>query len=489
MTAYPLDDYNDLVVDRAVLARSLRLDPDDLDDTTATEDVQAPARHVVLTPASAIAPRRVHWLWEGRIAAGTIALLAGGEGLGKSTLGYWLAARITRGELPGENLGDPRGVLVCATEDSWAHTIVPRLMAAGADLDRVYRVEVLTADAVHADLSLPRDLEDTARAARETRAALLLLDPLMSRLDASLDAHRDGEVRRALEPLARLADLENLAVVGLIHHNKSGSTDPLALVMASKAFTAVARSVHSVIRDPDDEERRLFGTPKNNLGRTDLPTLAFTITGYAVDTQDGTAWTGRLVWGGQVAGTIREAMARAAEPNQDRTAAGRAATWLREHLESCGGSAPSRDVKTAAEDAGHSGAALRRARERLALAVASTGFPAISTWSLPDDPDDSDGARNPEPTTTAVVPPSGATSPRGEDTTSSTSTTGVLQGKDDRGGATVGPSRASRASGAPTPRPRATTGDARAVCTVCATPMRVLIPGHHVHPMCEQAGA
>ena len=59
--------------------------------------------------------------------------------------------------------------------------------------------------------------------------------------------------------------------------------------MGSKAFTAVARSVHTVVPDPDDEtdQRRLFGTPKNNLGRSDLPTLAFTITGHPIDTDDG----------------------------------------------------------------------------------------------------------------------------------------------------------------------------------------------------------
>ena len=63
----------------------------------------------------------------------------------------------------------------------------------------------------------------------------------------------------ALEPLVAMADMINISVLGLIHHNKSGATDPLQVVMASKAFPAVARSVHTVIPDPDDEasNRRL----------------------------------------------------------------------------------------------------------------------------------------------------------------------------------------------------------------------------------------
>jgi hypothetical protein len=107
---------------------------------------------------------------------------------------------------------------------------------------------------------LPRDLTDVEQASRDTNAALILLDPLMSRLDERLDTYRDGDVRRALEPLAAVADRTGMAVLGIIHHNKSGSTDPLQLVMASRAFTAVARAVHAVVPDPDDDtgKRRLF---------------------------------------------------------------------------------------------------------------------------------------------------------------------------------------------------------------------------------------
>lgn len=121
----------------------------------------------------------------------------------------------------------------------------------------------------------------------------------MSRLDASLDTHRDGEVRQALEPLVATCDAAGMSVLGLIHHNKSGSTDPLQVIMASKAFPAVARSVNTVLVDPDDETggRRLFGTPKSNLGRSDLPVLSFTVGGWQYATDDGPGWTGQLALG------------------------------------------------------------------------------------------------------------------------------------------------------------------------------------------------
>lgn len=358
--------------------------PDDFVPTEVADVEPEPpkSRQLVLTPASAIVPQRVRWLWEGRIALGTLALLAGKEGLGKSTVLYSVAAQITRGTLDGEFSGTPKAVLVCATEDSWEHTVVPRLIAADADLERVYRVEVINADEIHVGLSLPRDLRDVEQAAGQVDAALLLLDPLLSRLDAKLDTHKDAEVRIALEPLVALAGRARMAVVGIMHHNKSGSTDPLQLVMGSKAFTAVARSVHTVIADPDDEadRRRLFATAKNNLGRADLPVLAFTIESYGVGTVDGTAWTGQLKWAGEIHGTLQDVMNASAD--DDRSATSEASDWLTDYLHSQGGSATSKDIKDAGAKVGHSQDALKRARKRVGATATASGFPRQTSWNL-----------------------------------------------------------------------------------------------------------
>jgi hypothetical protein len=93
-----------------------------------------------LTWANSITVSPVHWLLKDRLALGSFALLAGREGLGKTTVAYTWVADITRGVLDGVCHGQPRSVFIAATEDSWSHTIVPRLMAAGADLGRVARV-------------------------------------------------------------------------------------------------------------------------------------------------------------------------------------------------------------------------------------------------------------------------------------------------------------------------------------------------------------
>ena len=95
-----------------------------------------------------------------------------------------------------------------------------------------------------------------------------------------------------------LADRTNATVGGIIHVNKSSSNDALTTLMGSRAFAAVARCVLFVMTDPDDEHVRLVGQAKNNLGRSDLPTLRFTIAGANVaDTVEGPIWTGRTELG------------------------------------------------------------------------------------------------------------------------------------------------------------------------------------------------
>src|SRR5664280_2838144 len=123
-------------------------------------------REIRLTPASTIQMKSVHWLWKSRIPLGELTLLAGREGIGKSTIAFQIAAWLTRGELDGWFYGSPKNVIIAATEDSWEHTIVPRLTGAGADLDKVFRVDVIVDESRHGTLTLPRDVDELRKLAR-----------------------------------------------------------------------------------------------------------------------------------------------------------------------------------------------------------------------------------------------------------------------------------------------------------------------------------
>lgn len=234
---------------------------------TATDE---PVRKVVHRAASTIPLRIPRWLWKYRIPVGAITLLAGREGIGKSTLALDLAAKITRGELEGIYEGQPRGVGIVASEDAWEAVILPRLLAAGAVLDRVHQIEASIGGEL-ISISTPRDLPGLGAACEKLDIALVIIDPVMAVIAGSLDTHKDADVRSALIPLSRhLAD-SSVAVLALIHVNKSNGTDPLNTVMASRAFTAVARSVLYAIEDGEtgrggEATTYLLGHAKSNLG-------------------------------------------------------------------------------------------------------------------------------------------------------------------------------------------------------------------------------
>lgn len=344
-------------------------------------------RTVQLEQASNIEIRPVHWLWDNRIALGILVLLGGREGIGKSTFAYWLAAMITRGQLPGKFFGQPKAVIIAATEDSWEHTIVPRLIGAGADLEKVYRIDVVTPEGVETAINLPYDLAQLEQSVSLVGAALILLDPLMSRLDASLDTHKDSEVRQALEPLVSVGNRSGAAVLGIIHVNKSKAGDPLSSLMGSRAFAAVARAVLFVMKDPDDERIRLLGQPKNNLGSIELPTMSFTIEGkHVADTPEGAVGTGVIVWGEDRQESILDSFDASSEAPDVRSATLEAADWLREHLMTQGLTDDSASVKAAGQKAGHSASTLKRAIEKIGGTITMSGYPRRSFWTITEPP-------------------------------------------------------------------------------------------------------
>jgi hypothetical protein len=340
----------------------------------------APVRTLELTTLSTIKPLRVHWLWDQRIPSGMLALLAGREGLGKSTIAYERAARVTRGQLDGELRDTPRNVIVTASEDSFEHTIVPRLIAAGADLDRVFRATVKVQELGSMEISLPDDIPGLEAAIREREVALVVLDPIISRLGRKLDTHKDADVRLALEPIVALADRTKATFLGVIHVNKTSTADPLNSVMGSRAFSATARAVLFVVRDGDT---RLLCFPKSNLG-PEQKSEGFRIQGKTVATDETgkPITTAEVVWTGTSDRTAREVLEELVSGNK-RTMRDRAEAWLLERLKN--GAAPSADVKGEAKLAGIPERTLKRAAKDLGVVSASSGFPARTTWALPKE--------------------------------------------------------------------------------------------------------
>ena len=330
---------------------------------------------------STIKPRPVRWTWTNRIPAGELTLTPGHGGIGKSTFHDWLIAHLTRGTLPGVHFAQPKPCIIAAAEDSWARTIVPRLIAAGADTQLVYRVDVVTETDDGVSISLPRDVDGLIEEIDHAGAALLSVDPVMSMISSALNTHKDADVRQALTPLARLADTTGCAVLGNAHFNKSAGSDPLALVMGSAAFGNVARAALGFARDKEAGDGScVISQVKNNLGRLDLPSLRYRIDEALVDTDEGPAEVGKLVMLGESDRSVADIL-RDRAGVEERSERDNAKDFLREALSS--GPMPSKEIKSATKEADLKWATVRRAADDLGVRKIHPDIRGPWFWSCP----------------------------------------------------------------------------------------------------------
>lgn len=280
--------------------------------------------------------RRSKWLWSGRIPLGELTLVAGREGIGKSTFLAWLTARITRGELEGELYGERRPIMYAASEDDWYSTIKPRMQAAGVDQSETYKVlmtDVETKQGVR--LRLPKHVDQVFVEAERIGCPAIMLDPLISFLPESVDPWKAAEVRPRLEEIREAGAAHGVSVIVLMHFNKSSGTDILTRISGSRAFAEVARAAIGLARLPveDGEEHAgpfVLSQAKNNLGRMDLPNLTYTIMSAELTADDGKPFeTGRFAFVGESDISAEEALNH--QPRR-RADDGRTAEWVTEML-------------------------------------------------------------------------------------------------------------------------------------------------------------
>lgn len=348
-----------------------------------TSASQAPADGVTLTRGDSLTPEPVQWLWPGWLARGKLAILAGAPGTGKTTTALALAATVTRGAFwPDGNRAEAGDVLIWSGEDDAADTLLPRLMAAGADRTRVFFVGEVREDGEARPFDPATDTTELLQAASKLPALrLILVDPVVSAVAG--DSHKNTEVRRGLQPLVDFAAQAGAALVGITHFSKGGAgLDPAQRVTGSIAFTAVARVVLACakVKDEQGNERRILARSKSNIGPDDG---GFVYTLEQVEALPG-IWTSRAVWGDALAGSARDLLAEP-EPDTRDERTREAEDFLREALAQ--GSTPSQTIKREASEAGISWMTVRRAADRLHVIKRKGGMNEGWYWKLPTVPD------------------------------------------------------------------------------------------------------
>ncbi|ART48679.1 AAA family ATPase [Acidovorax carolinensis] len=321
---------------------------------------------VVLKCAADLTPSPVRWLWQYWLALGKLHILAGAPGQGKTTLALAMAATVTMGgRWPDGSIATAGNVLIWSGEDDPADTLLPRLLAAGADRAKCFFIEGARRDGEVVPFDPARDLGQLLAAIEKIGGIkLLVIDPVVSAVAG--DSHKNTEVRRALQPLVDLATACDCAVLGITHFAKGGQgTDPTQRVVGSVAFSAVARVVMVAAKvkgDDENKDARILARTKSNIGPDGG--------GFHYFLEQSEPLPGiqasHIAWGKAVDGTARELLTDpedATDGDGEKSALEEAMEFLVEILKD--GSAPSKYVESEAKDAGIAPRTVRRASEVL----------------------------------------------------------------------------------------------------------------------------
>jgi hypothetical protein len=335
------------------------------------------------TRASNIEIAAIEWLWPDRFAIGKLGLLVGLPDEGKGQILADMAARVTRGaEWPCDEGRAPQGnIVLLSAEDDAGDTVVPRLVAADANLDRVEIVNMVRDASNRRMFSIGTDLP----LLREKIVAvggvkLVIIDPISAYLGVGkVDSFRNTDVRAVLAPLVDLAAELKVAVVGIMHFNKKTDvTNALLRISDSLAFGATARHVYAVIDDAENK-RKLLVRGKNNLAKTAQKSLAYNFGQRDVGTDKATGAiinAPHIIWHPQhVDVTAVEAMTATKSP----AARDEAKKFIVDYL--AAGPVSSTDVEEAAKANGISRRTLFRAKTDLGVAAKKSGDGW--TWQVP----------------------------------------------------------------------------------------------------------
>lgn len=354
-----------------------------------------------------LAPKKQEWLWPGRIPFGTLSLLISVPDMGKSHIFLDICARVTTGNNLPPNaespIYQPRSVLIVCTEDRVEYTLVPRLMAAKADMQRVHILRCLRSkDGNQRGLDLTQDVQRIKTCLDEnTEIALIVFDPISEFLGAKIDGHSNTAVRAVLGQLMDLLDKSNVAALGVSHLPKVKSGAVQTASIGSIGFSACARSSLLVVDeeepmldengDPTNETeltgRKLLTVNKGNLAAPeDRQTLAFRLEPATLPMPHDNITVARVAWDGVKEITAQELWRD--KPKQQSTQKTEAIKFIKQAMRdpkqpSGYRNRLSTEIEKEADAAGISATTLKRAKND--LGVRSEQEKGIWSWIVPDD--------------------------------------------------------------------------------------------------------
>ena len=247
-----MKDWNDVLVHRAEISNRNYFKSIVLKEPSKPETVKIiRMSDVELTP--------VEWLWKPYLPFGKLSVLQGNPGEGKTYFAMHLAAACTNGKLlPNMERMEPFNVIYQTAEDGLGDTVKPRLIEAGADLDRVLVID-------DSEVQLTLSDERIEKAIVENNARLVIIDPIQAYLGADVDMNRANEVRPIFMRLGQVAQRTGCAILLIGHLNKAAGMQSLQRGLGSIDIAAAVRSVMFIGKLKHDPTMRILTHEKSSL--------------------------------------------------------------------------------------------------------------------------------------------------------------------------------------------------------------------------------
>ena len=247
-----MKDWNDVLVHRAEIPNRNYFKSIVLKEPSKPETVKIiRMSDVELTP--------VDWLWKPYLPFGKLSVLQGNPGEGKTYFAMHLAAACTNGKLlPNMERMEPFNVIYQTAEDGLGDTVKPRLIEAGADLDRVLVID-------DSEVQLTLSDERIEKAIIENNARLVIIDPIQAYLGADVDMNRANEVRPIFMRLGQVAQRTGCAILLIGHLNKAAGMQSLQRGLGSIDIAAAVRSVMFIGKLKHDPTMRILTHEKSSL--------------------------------------------------------------------------------------------------------------------------------------------------------------------------------------------------------------------------------
>jgi putative DNA primase/helicase len=332
-----------------------------------------PTESLLVVTASEIQPELIEWLWDGRIPFGKLTLFSGNPDLGKSLVTLDIAGRATTGRAwpDGENAAPPCDALILTAEDDPRDTIVPRLMACGADLKRVhFLTSTIKTNGKRQQSSRDFTLDEDVQLLKQhlqqhPEVRLVIIDPISNYLGGA-SINKEQEVRRVLSPLAKVMADTGCAGITVGHFNKSLGVSAIHKTGGAVALVGIQRMAWGFMRSPDDADVTLMLRVKGNLSKSKAG-LRYRIKTRHISISDQLVEQPIIAWDGSTEETADGTLSVENDPGEGKIRS--AMRWVKTALAE--GPRRASDVYKEAEPQGFIVSTVRTASERIGVKKAN----------------------------------------------------------------------------------------------------------------------